>query len=29
MRFIHVVMLANFMLLAAWGFVVLMFSLGV
>jgi len=29
MRFIHIVMLANFTLLAVWGFVVLMFTLGV
>ena len=29
MRFIHIVMLTNFTLLAVWGFVVLMFSLGV
>ena len=29
MRFIHMVMLANFTLLAVWGFVVVMFSLGV
>ena len=29
MRFIHVVMLANFTLIVVWGFVVLMFSLGV
>jgi len=29
MRFIHIVMLVNFTLLAVWGFVVLMFSLGV
>ena len=29
MRFIHVVMLANLTLLAVWGFVILVFSLGV
>lgn len=29
MRFIHVVMLANFTLIVVWGVVILMFSLGV